>query len=454
MQETETYVTGIGIVFLGTMALLTWVLPRRLALIPLLITTCYMPLGQMFIIGGLHFQFFRILLLVGWSRVFMRQESSALKLGRLDKVFIWWALVTLVIGTLTQPSFDRFINRSGEVYNAIGTFFLMRCWIRELEDVIRLIRWLAWIIFPLAVLMIVEKFTSRNVFSVFGGVSEITAERDGKLRCQGAFRHPILAGTYAATMFPLFVGIWFQKGKNKWPAIVGGSSAIIATLAAQSSGAFLALLVEVFSFGLWPLRDRMRLFRRGAVVSIVLLHLLMKAPVWFLIARMSDVVGGSGWYRSNIIDQAINHLGEWWLVGTRYTAHWSPGGETVPGNPGNMDIINHYVSEGVDGGLLKLGLFVALIVTCFKIIGRWTNPKNLLPFPQAIFAWSLGVALLGHCTSFFSVVYFDQIIVMWFWLLACICVLTPTMKIAFAGGKRFQSSAEPMSERRSVLAGL
>jgi hypothetical protein len=38
--------------------------------------------------------------------------------------------------------------------------------------------------------------------------------------------------------------------------------------------------------------------------------------------------------------------------------------------------------------------------------------------------WSLGVCLFGHCVSFLSISYFDQMIVMWYWLLAVISVLS------------------------------
>src|SRR2546425_13060435 len=95
---------------------------------------------------------------------------------------------------------------------------------------------------PLGISMVVEKFTTRNIFSIFGGVPEITSEREGKLRCQGAFRHPILAGTYAATLFPLCVGLWFVRGINKLIPTLGVCGSAVATVAASSSGALLAVI--------------------------------------------------------------------------------------------------------------------------------------------------------------------------------------------------------------------
>jgi hypothetical protein len=155
--------------------------------------------------------------------------------------------------------------------------------------------------------------------------------------------------------------------------------------------------------------------------------------VWFLIGRLSEIVGGTGWYRSYIIDQAITHFNEWWLVGSTYTKHWAPAGEVVAGDPNNMDIINHYVAEGLGGGLLKLGAFIAMIVLGFKVVGYWANkPERELPFAWRVFIWGLGVCLLTHCISFLSVSYFDQIVVMWYWLLAVFSTLSVARNVVVA----------------------
>src|SRR5215475_9765691 len=99
MQEIQdsTTVTTTGLVFLMIMAVLTVVLRRDNALVPLLVTVCYMPLGQRFVIGGLHFHFFRILLLMGICRVFLRGEAAGLRITGLDKLFLCWMVASLVL---------------------------------------------------------------------------------------------------------------------------------------------------------------------------------------------------------------------------------------------------------------------------------------------------------------------------------------------------------------------
>lgn len=416
-------VSVLGLLILVVMCVLTFRLKRAHAAFPLLITTCYIPLGQQFVIAGLNLQFFRILLVVGLCRVFVRGENQGLRASGIDKWFVVWAIATVVMGTLAELSMSRFINRVGTALNAGVAYFLVRCWLRKLDEAWGAVRFLSFMILPLAASMVLEKVTGRNYFSVFGGVPEFTGIREGKLRCQGAFRHPILAGTYGATCFPLFIGLWFLAGKKKWPVLLGIMASVVVTVAAASSGALLAMVCGVLGFVAWRFRGRLYLFRRGAIAVLILLHLTMKAPVWYLIGRLSEIVGGTGWYRSYIIDQAITHFDEWWLFGSTYTAHWAPAGEVVAGDPNNMDIINNYVAEGLGGGIIKLGAFIAMIVIGFKVVGLWAQ-KPAVPQPRRFFIWALGVSLFAHCISFLSVAYFDQIVVMWYWLLASISAIS------------------------------
>ena len=77
------------------------------------------------------------------------------------------------------------------------------------------------------------------------------------------------------------------------------------------------------------------------------------------------------------------------------------------------------MAQGVQGGILKLGLFIALLVTCFKICGQFARDVDL-PMNDRKMAWVLGICLACHCTAFISISYFDQIQVFWFWLLATV----------------------------------
>jgi hypothetical protein len=150
----------------------------------------------------------------------------------------------------------------------------------------------------------------------------------------------------------------------------------------------------------------------------------MKVHVWFLIDRLSDLMGssGHGFYRAKVIDEAFKHIGEWWLIGAKYTAHWDL--TVLPAYPNHVDITNQFIRYGVDGGLLTMILFIAVIVICFRSLGRTLRITAERPFAINILLWSIGVALLTHVASFISVSYFDQMVVFWYLLLALVSTTT------------------------------
>jgi len=400
------------------MGILLLALPRRYAIIPILALVSYMTMGTNLVVGGLNFTMLRLLLVFGWTRLIIRREFHGVKLNRIDKAVIAFVISSLVTYTLLWGTYDAFKNKLGLAYNVIGFFFLFRFLIRDLQDARRVVRIAAVMIIPLAGLMTFEKRTGHDLFAYFGGVPEMSPVRDGVIRCQGPFSHPILAGSFGATLLPLFLGLGAQKIKlAKLTAAIGIMAAGVVIFCSGSSGPVLAGLAGVCGFLFWPLRGKMRLIRWGIVAAIVVLQLAMKPPVWFIIAKIDIFSGNTGWHRAHLIDIAYRNFFDWWLVGTRSVDNWDVGYDH------NIDITNQYVSYGIDGGLVTFSLFIAIIVRCFSGVGRIVRSLGSQPQASRLFVWSLGAALFAHVTNYFSISYFDQNIIAWYLLLAMIASL-------------------------------
>ena len=417
----EISMTPIALSFTVLMSVLTLLLPRRYAIYPLIVSVCYVTIGQQILVLSLHFSIFRIIILMGFLRVIIRHDIAPIRLNVIDKTILWWVVIGLLMGLFNEPTVSDLIERAGYAYNAVGTYFLIRFYLIDFDETNRIIKFIALLIVPLAILMLVEQSTGRNMFSFFGGVPEMSELRDGRLRCQGPFRHPIIAGTFGATLMPLMVGLFF-KSRTRLIAMMGFISATIITATSASSGPLMAYLFGIVGFAMWPFRNHMRLIRWGILFAIIGLHIYMKDPVWFVIARVSDITGGTGWHRSQLINQAINYFSEWWLVGTKYTKHWMMENSMLS-NPNMCDITNQYIWEGVGGGLIKMILFITIIVLSFRAVGLSLTAVKDKPFAIKVMIWSVGVALFTHAVSYISIVYFDQIIVIWFLLLAMISTL-------------------------------
>jgi hypothetical protein len=157
-----------------------------------------------------------------------------------------------------------------------------------------------------------------------------------------------------------------------------------------SSTPLLGLILGCMAWAAWMVRDLMRPIRWAALLGLIGLHMIMTKPVWHLLARASVVGGSTGWHRYALIDRAIQHVGEWWLFGTRSTAHW---GRQM------FDITNQYVREGVKGGLLALILFITLMSLAYGGAGRLRKATARLRYAPRL-AWGLGAAIFAHMAMF------------------------------------------------------
>ncbi len=421
MDEVISNINTIGYIFTVVMGAMLFLLPRRFAALPLIMTACYMTLGQVVGVGLLHFTIIRIMIFIGCLRIIIRKEFTAISFNAIDKLIIVFAAAYAVIYYLLRKDTSAFIASMGFFYNALGLYFIFRSIVHNEGDYHLIFKMLAWVMVPLAISMVIEKTTQRNFFSIFGGIPEYTMIRDGKLRCQGAFHHPILAGTFGASSIPFFIALWVRGAGQKLTAVVGIVSATIIAVASASSGPVMVYATVILGLFMWKLRDSMRVVRWVLLLMIIGLNLVMKAPVWALIGKAGEIIGGGGWHRVMLIDAAVEHLNEWWLLGTDYTRHWMPTG--VPWSEKHTDITNYFIRIGIDGGLLSVILFVLLLVYCFKAIGTRLKEIDPAEFPKKFAVWCLGVSLFSHIVAFTSVSYFDQIIVFWYLLLAMIAGL-------------------------------
>jgi hypothetical protein len=169
----------------------------------------------------------------------------------------------------------------------------------------------------------------------------------------------------------------------------------------------------------WWFRKDMQTVRRAIAGSLIALHLIMKAPVWFIFMKMSSILGGDGYTRSYVIDQAIRHFSEWWLVGTSNTIRWFDS-EAI----GELDLTNQFVGSAMVGGVFTLIFFILIFVRCWRHLGLAMSALGERASETVKFLWCLGAALFAHFMAQFTVGYFDQMHVPWWGLIATISSVT------------------------------
>jgi hypothetical protein len=398
---------------------LVLLLPRRYVVVPVLLGIFLVPQGSVLVVAGVHVGAERLIAAFGCLRLVFTKATSQTPIFEagfnvLDKAFFLWALFRAIAFTVLWSDTAAAINQAGFLWSTIGTYLLLRFLIRDEEDITTALKTFALIAAIQAVEMVGEQMTLTNMFgTLLGGVSSVTGVREGRVRSQGVFQHAILAGAFGATMMPLFIRLW-QTGAAKFAAAVGILSATVIAWTAASSTSVLTTAAVIAAILFWPLRNVMSPVRKITLMVLVTVHLVMKAPVWFLIARVDLIAGNSGYHRALLIDQFIRNFGDWWLFGTKNNGDW---GFDM------WDMSNQFVAEGIAGGLITFVCFVAIIVFSFKRIGRLR--KFFEGYRSEEWSmWLLGVALVGHCVAFFGVSYWDQTDDAWFAFLAIISAAT------------------------------
>ena len=305
------------------------------------------------------------------------------------------------------------------------------------------LRILAWLLVPVAIEMMAEHIIRQNYFGAFfGGISDQVYMRAGKIRAQGPFVHPLLAGTVGAVCFPLFLGIW---NKYRVSAAVGLAACLVIVPASNSSGPLMSLLFATMALLLWFARPWLRAIQWSVVTAYVAATILMTRPAYYLISKIDLTGSSTGWHRSRLIEMAFSHIDEWWAFGTDYTVHWM--GLGVDSNDKMSDITNYYIWMGVVGGLPAMLLLIAILWRAFAWVGRIVRDAPIEMAEHKFLIWCLGAGLFAHAMSSLSMGYPDQSM-MFFWLnVGAISSLCPMIA---AMASRKAAGATPATERRTL----
>jgi hypothetical protein len=361
--------------------------------------------------------------LAGFIRVIARREFSFSTLIKVDKALIWLYIYTTIVFLLRSSEGQA--SAIGAVIDAFLCYFTFRGLLGDLEDFRWFLHAFLILLAPYTLLILFESFTRHNLFSSMGGVADGTWVRGNRIRCFGSFRQPDTLGMFAASFLPLYIGLACIIKERK-RALIGICLCLAIVWAANAGGAAAGAGMGLLGWLFWPLRTKMRKVRWGIAGLIAALALVMKVPVWYLFAHVSNITGGDGWHRSYLIDVAYHHFGKWWLWGMpiNETSGWFPYGL---GTRSQADITNQFISLGLAAGVGAIILFILLLKRAYSGLGKTlavVRSSTLETSNAEFLLWGLGVVLAVHITNWFGITYFDQMYVVWFMQLAVVSTLS------------------------------
>lgn len=384
---------------------------RRWALLAMLAGVFFLTQGHSIDVAGLNLYPVRFLEAAAFARVLVRRELVWSRLNRIDwtllAVYNYAAVVWILRSS--EVTAQQFASALDPTLCYLG----LRALIRGLEDVRWLLNALVVLLVPFTALVCLERLTGQSAFATVGAGTEL-AFRSGVARCQGSFRHAILLGSVAASFLALYIGLWLAGPRRAVTALGGGLCLTLVALS-NSGGPLTSAMAALAGWLVWPLRARMRLVRAAAAALLLFLLFFMKAPIWYLPFKISAIVGGGGFHRGVLMDQAWKDLDKWWLVGMdiKETMEWFP---YVLSVVGGADVTNQFVAFGLRAGLAAIALLVGLLFFAFKSLGgALAASRSLAETGRAngFLLWGLGVALFVHAVSWLGVSYFDQSWVVW-----------------------------------------
>jgi hypothetical protein len=398
--------------------------PRRWALLALLTGALYVTQYEAISLLGLNLFSARLLELMLLARVLTRREWSFFNLNAIDRAVLLLYVYATVVFLLRSK--DGQAYQVGGAVDAFLVYFSCRALIGSPEDFRWLLRSFVLLLIPFVLAVAIERLKGHSPLAFVGwGSQEGTWMRDGKVRCFGSFRNPTLLGTIGVSFIPIFVGMAFRpEDRNR--AALGIALCLTIVWAANSGGPVSGVAFGAFAWLFWKVRTKMRAVRWGIVAFISLAAILMKAPVWYLVAHVSEITGGDGWHRAFLMDVSFQNLGKWWLAGMPITdtISWFP--YSLAATNG-ADITNQFVGFGITAGVGALALFILLLARAFSALGKALHAvrtASMQPDEDEFLLWGLGAMLAAHIINWLGITYFDQIYVFWFVQLAAISTLS------------------------------
>ncbi len=383
-------------------------LPPRWALVALIVGTVYLTKGIGVDLGAIMLHPHRILLLVAVMRMIAKGELTGLSLQFVDKLVIasvGWLLFANLFHE--QEPGSGLVYSAGTGFEVLSSYFLIRAWCRGFEDVQLLAGSLAILFVPMALSMLAEKTLMTNPLGAIAG-DDMVNIREGSVRSRGTFTHAILAGSVAAACFPLMLSIWRS---NRFLSLVGIAATVTMIYTCKSSGPMVSFIATCAILFGWRLRHHTRKMVWGAFIGYIAIELISNRPAYHAIVTRLDFTGSStAYYRALLIDTAIAHFNEWWLIGTDRTSHWIQVGvgSIIEGGK-HMDITNMFIATGVNGGFLSTLFLIGIVVFSIRNVVVMATDEDILDSEAERFSiWCLGAALGSMAVSGLSVAFFDQ----------------------------------------------
>ena len=343
-----------------------------------------------------------------WSRL-----DTCVALSMLIYVGVWLSAVPETMLSLIE-------NRGGFVLDTWFAYMVTRFIVTDRARLISLAKCISIVLVPLAILGVIESFTSWQPFAPlrrycpWSSEISIRDQRWGLTRAIGPFSHPILFGGSFAMFLPLIFYLRHQRNYWRTLAYVLSGIVLVGALSSMSSGPWVMVIVVIFCLIMERYKQWVKPLIIFSVFSCISIGVLSNRPFYHVLASYANLTGGSGWHRARLIDLAIEDFNEWWFAGYRGE---DPGWGQHLGMS-HTDVTNEFILAGVKYGILGVIVLCVVLVVAFRGIIS-TYKKAIYPVIKSLY-WALGSVLFSVLITWLSVSFFGQLMSLFYCMLGII----------------------------------
>lgn len=196
-------------------------------------------------------------------------------------------------------------------------------------------------------------------FYPHGGIGEI---RHGLMRAQGSTSQPIFFGMAMMLVTGL---LWSIRGyvNRQFAFKIVLLAALVAVLSTMSSGPWIALASLIGANWYFNRPHLIKPTLYLILVLIIAAQIASNRNFYDLIDHI-NLGSGDAYYRSRLLDVAISHWQDYWIVGkgSNSVEYW---GRLIDGRK-TVDIVNHFIIIALNGGVPALLFYLSMHIIAIR----------------------------------------------------------------------------------------
>jgi len=350
--------------------------------------------------------------------------QSNFKWSKLDYIVLLSMIVYVGAYCLAVQTSKAIENRGGFLLDTWFAYMVVRYTVTDRATLVTVIKSVAPALGLLAILGVVESVTLWQPFAPLMrycpwlpsaplGLS-IEEIRFGFGRAIGPFSHSILFGCGFAIFLPLVFYLRHEQGCWRNSAYFLSGLLLLGALSSMSSGPWVMTIMVIFCLAMERHKVWVKPLCIFAVTSCIFVGIASNQPFYHVIADKANPLGGSGWHRARLIDCAIAHFDEWWLVGY---GDQDPGWGPELGDD-HTDLTNEFILAGVTSGILGMMALCAVLAQAFRDLAS-THKRMAQPAVRSL-CWAFVSLLLAVVVTWMSSSFFGQLMPLFYCCLGMI----------------------------------